>query len=235
MLPQLPLHIPIIFVLTAVLCAIFFLSAIWNSSNPRTKKWTHTWMLGFLFWLIFLSVLAVNGYFMDRKSSPPHVAVPVIIFMSVIAFSFLIPRFRKALDSLSLESLTWLHIVRVPVEICLYWLFLEKQVPESMTFSGINFDIITGISAPVLAWAYFRREIIRNRVLLIWNILGIILLLIIVVRAVGAVPSPNQLWDFEQPNYAVLHFPFIWLPGFIVPLVLWSHLISVRRLTMKTV
>jgi hypothetical protein len=234
MLPQLPIYIPFVFVLTAVLCIVFFLSAIWKSTHLGTKKWTHAWMLGLLFWLIFLSVLAVNGYFMDRKSSPPHVAVPVIIFMSVIALSFLIPRFRKALDTLSLESLTWLHIVRIPVEICLYWLFLEKQVPESMTFTGINFDILTGLSAPIIAWAYFRKEIIRKRVLLIWNFIGIILLLIIVVRAVGAVPSPNQLWDFEQPNFAVLHFPLVWLPGVIVPLVFWSHLISIRRLTMKT-
>lgn len=233
MLPGIPFYITLTFVLTTVLTTIFFLSSFWKSNLPKTKKWTHAWMLGLLFWLIFLSVLAVNGYFMDRKSTPPNVAIPVIIFMSVIGISFLIPRFRRVLDSLSLESLTWIHVVRIPVEICLYWLFLEKQVPESMTFSGINFDILSGLSAPIIAWAYFKREMIGPRVLLVWNFICLVLLFVVVIRAVGAVPSPNQHWDFEQPNFAVLHYPFIWLPGFIVPLVFWSHLISIRRLTMK--
>jgi hypothetical protein len=233
MLPDIPFYVTLIFILSAIATGALFIIAIGKSDNPRTKKWTHAWMLGFLFWLIFLSVLAVNGYFMDRKATPPNVAVPVMIFMSVIALSFLIPAFRRAIDSLSLETLTWLHIVRIPIEFCLYWLFLEKQVPESMTFSGINFDILSGLTAPLIAWAYFRKEMLKPSALLVWNFLCLGLLFVVVIRAVGAVPSPGQLWDFQQPNFAVLHFPFVWLPGFIVPLVFWSHLIAIRRLTRK--
>ncbi|HVF96549.1 MAG TPA: hypothetical protein VM871_04480, partial [Flavisolibacter sp.] len=35
---------------------------------------------------------------------------------------------------------------------------------------------------------------------------------------------------FDQPNIAVLYFPFIWLPSFIVPVVLLSHLVCIRQL-----
>ncbi|MDZ4751758.1 MAG: hypothetical protein SGI87_09105 [Flavobacteriales bacterium] len=233
MLPDIPLYLTITFILTAFFTVGIFASGFWESKNPKTKRWTHTLLLGVLFWMIFLSVLAINNYFIDRKATPPHVAIPVFISLGIILISFGLPRFRRTLDSISLESLTWLHVVRIPVEISLYWLFLEKQVPESMTFSGINFDILSGITAPIVVWAYFKREIIGSKILLLWNVLSLALLFIIVIRAFGAAPSPIQKWDFEQPNYAVLHFPFIWLPGVIVPLVFWSHLIAIRRLVLK--
>jgi hypothetical protein len=35
---------------------------------------------------------------------------------------------------------------------------------------------------------------------------------------------------FDQPNIAVLYFPFNWLPSCIVPLVLLSHLAAIRQL-----
>ena len=45
---------------------------------------------------------------------------------------------------MNLRILTLLHIVRVPVEIVLYWLFISKAIPGLMTFNGRNFDILAG-------------------------------------------------------------------------------------------
>jgi hypothetical protein len=39
-----------------------------------------------------------------------------------------------------------------------------------------------------------------------------------------------QQFGFDQPTVAVLYFPFIWLPGIVVPLVYFSHLVAIRRL-----
>jgi len=47
-------------------------------------------------------------------------------------------------------------------------------------------------------------------------------------------PSPIQKIAFEQPNIAILYFPFCWLPTFIVPIVLFSHLVAVRKLVLRT-
>ena len=74
-----------------------------------------------------------------------------------------------------------------------------------------------------------------RKALLVWNILGLLLLLNIVVIAVLSAPFRFQLLGFEQPNIAILYFPFIWLPCCIVPLVLFSHLAAIRQLTRKKV
>lgn len=49
-------------------------------------------------------------------------------------------------------------------------------------------------------------------------------------NALFSTPSPIQQFAFEQPNIAILNFPFSWLPTFIVPLVLFGHLASIRKL-----
>jgi glycerol-3-phosphate acyltransferase PlsY len=56
------------------------------------------------------------------------------------------------------------------------------------------------------------------------------LLLNIVVNAVLSLPYPFQQFAFDQPNVAVLYFPFTWLPCFIVVIVLYSHLAAIRKL-----
>ena len=56
------------------------------------------------------------------------------------------------------------------------------------------------------------------------------LLLNIVFIAIFSAPFSFQKFAFEQPNIAVLFFPFSWLPAFIVPVVLFCHLASIRQL-----
>ena len=137
------------------------------------------------------------------------------------------PSGKRLINTLSLKKLTYLHIIRIPVEIGLYYLFLEKAIPQSMTFDGQNFDVIAGITAPFVA--YYSDKIGRKG-LLIWNFVCLALLLNIVVTAFLSAPSPFQQLAFDQPNIAILYFPFSWLPTFIVPVVLFAHLASIRKL-----
>ena len=137
---------------------------------------------------------------------------------------------RQFIDSLPLKNLTYLNIVRIPVEIVLYWLFLNKVVPELMTFEGRNFDILAGISAPIIAYFGFTKSKLSRKTILIWNFICLGLLLNIVLNAFFSAPSPIQKFAFDQPNIAILNFPFSWLPTFIVPIVLFGHLTSIRQL-----
>jgi hypothetical protein len=134
------------------------------------------------------------------------------------------------MDGLPLAHLTYLHVVRIPVEIVLYLLFINHTVPELMTFEGRNLDIISGVSSPLIAYFGIAKGKPKKTLLLIWNFICLGLLFNIVIHAVLSAPFPFQQFAFDQPNIAVLHFPFIWLPTFIVPLVLFSHLTSIRQL-----
>jgi len=113
------------------------------------------------------------------------------------------------------------------VELVLWWLMLYGKVPELMTFEGRNFDIIAGITAPIVAYFCFTRKAWNIKVALVWNYLGLVLLLNIIINALLSAPLPFQQFAFDQPNIGLLHFPFIWLPAFVAPVVLFSHLANI--------
>lgn len=130
--------------------------------------------------------------------------------------------------------LTYLHTIRIPVEFVLYWLFLSQAVPELMTFAGRNFDIIAGITAPIIAYFGLKKHKIPKTVVLIWHFICLGLLLHIVVNAFLSAPSSVQKFAFDQPNIAILYFPFSGLPTFIVPVVLFCHLAAIRQLLHRS-
>ena len=104
------------------------------------------------------------------------------------------------------------------------------MVPELMTFEGRNFDILAGITAPFMAYFVFEKKKLGRQTLLIWNFICLGLLANIVINALLSAPFPFQQFAFEQPNIAILNFPFSWLPTFVVPMVLFGHLVSIRQL-----
>lgn len=227
---SLPQHITLVFILTTLIGFIISVLSVAFSENKRLSRKATIIALLLMMWLIFQSTLALNGWYMDRLAKPPHILFPLVVNLALIVMAFVVPLGKKFIDHISIKTLVWIHLVRIPVELCLYWLAQNKQVPWSMTFEGFNFDIVFGISAPIFIYLFFYKKKISEKVFLIWNVLGLISVLAIFIRAAGAVPSPIQLWDFNQPNYAILHFPFIWLPSFLVMAVILTHLIAIRRL-----
>jgi len=185
-------------------------------------------------WMALVSIPAVAGFFLNTHTLPPRMLLLVGPGLLTIAILFFTRRGRQFLDGLDVSQLTLLHIVRVPVELTLFSLFMAKMIPQIMTFEGWNFDIISGLTAPVVYWLVFRWKVLGRKTLIAWNLLCLALVLNIVGIAILAVPTPFQQIAFEQPNTGVLYFPFVWLPGIVVPLVILSHLAALR-LTINSI
>jgi hypothetical protein len=224
MIQNLPLYIVIVFILTTLLTVGIFQYAMKRGSfSSSTTKFLS---FALPFWLIFQATVAYFGIYTAQPLRIPFFAVLPAIITIICLFIFS----REWIAKLPLQTLTLIHIVRIPVELCLLWLFQSGQVPQIMTFEGINFDILSGITAPILAFAAFRNGKTERVPLIVWNISTLILLAVIVRTAVLSIQSPLQQFGFDQPNVAVLYFPFVWLPAVIVPIVLFSHLASLFQL-----
>lgn len=225
MLSGLSSYITIIFLLTVALTGIFLLSSTRNKAIVAVVIFT---------WLALTGLLAWRGFYTDTSSMPPKLSfavVPVVVFIILLLVT---KKGRIFCNSLDLRMLTLLHVVRIPVELVLYWLAANKAVPELMTFEGRNFDILSGISAPIIYLICFKGQTVKNKgLLLAWNFICLALLFNIVIHAILAAPFPFQQFAFGQPNIAVLYFPFTWLPAFIVMAVLFSHLVAIKRLLKK--
>lgn len=179
-------------------------------------------------WLVLQGILAYSGFYLDTKSLPPRFALAIVPALAGIVILVTTQKGKAFTDRLLLPELTLLHVVRIPVEIVLFALCIHKAVPEMITFEGNNFDIISGITAPLI-W-YFVRQGLNYKFIIAWNVVCIILLANVVITAILAAPFAFQQLSFDQPTVAILYFPFVWLPACIVPLVLFSHIAAIRRL-----
>jgi hypothetical protein len=102
-----------------------------------------------------------------------------------------------------------------------------------MTFEGRNFDILSGITAPIIAYWCFKSQKPKYKILLLWNFICLGLLINIVINGLLSAPLPFQQFAFDQPNVALMYFPFVWLPCCVVPIVLISHLASIRKILFE--
>lgn len=224
MLYQVPLYVSVVFGLTTLLTTWLF----WRAANH--SKTALAVLLG---WLLLQGVVSLSGFYLKTNSLPPRFPALAIPPLLVLIGMLSTKNGRHFIDSLRLDRLTVLHVIRIPVEIMLFWLFVGKTVPESMTFEGRNFDILSGLTAPVIYYFAFVRKALPRPVLLVWNLICLGLLINIVATAVLSLPSPFQQQAFNQPNIAILYFPFVWLPSVVVPVVLLAHVSAIRQLIRK--
>ncbi len=223
MIDYLPDYISWMFILIT-LATLYILFYIIRSVDGQTG------FIAFLLivvWLTVIGKLAQDNYFMDFQSTIPRFLLAFPPMLIVIIGLFIVKNSRAYIAKMPIELLTYLSLIRIPVELVLWWLMLYGKVPELMTFEGRNFDIIAGITAPVVAFFCFTRKVWSIKVALVWNILGLVLLLNIIINALLSAPLPFQQFAFDRPNIGLMYFPFIWLPAFVAPVVLFSHIANI--------
>ena len=221
MLQNIPIYLHLLMYL-GIAIALF---GLLKSSKAKKEV---LWVSAFL--LAIQSILSFSGFYLKTDSLPPHFPLLIIPSIGVILYLFISQKGKTWLDGLDAKWLVLLHILRIPIEFMLLGLFLHKALPEIMTFEGLNFDILAGISAPFIYYFYYVKKRLNKKVVIIWNVVCLALLINILVIAIFSVDWPFQKFGFNQPNKAILQFPFSFLPGYVVPVVLFSHLVSLRTL-----
>lgn len=185
-----------------------------------------------LAWLALHACMAFLGFYENTHTLPPRLFFALFpTILGGLLWVLLSPA-AVFLKNVNLERLHYIHIVRIFVEIFfLHALYLKGYIAQELTYEGNNFDIIPGVTAPLMALLFFTWRLIPQRLLLWWNIFAMLTLFFTISQAILSAPSPFQQFSFHQPTVAVFHFPFVWLPCMVAPLVLISHFISIKLLS----
>lgn len=213
----------ILFIITVIITVWLFF---------RSAKYPPMLIAVITIWIILQSALGLNGFYTEWNAVPPRFILLIAPAVVCIIILLLTKQGRQFADNLNIKTLTLLHVIRIPVEITLYYLSVAKLIPRSMTFEGSNFDIISGITAPLIYYFVFVAKKISSKVFLMWNLLCLGLLLNVVITAILSAKTPFQQFAFDQPAICIAYFPFVLLPGVIVPIVLFSHLVIIRKLLL---
>jgi hypothetical protein len=229
---KIPNYIAIIFIVSTIATLLIVYWVVKNALEENIRKKRLIIVMILFFWLFLQAFLSYkNIYINDLDSLPPKIflfgVLPNII---TIILLFKSRAGQSFIDALSIEKLTYLNIVRIPIEVVLFQLFFHNAIPQIMTYYGWNFDIIFGITAPFVIYFGFIKKHIDKKTLLWWNIIGLCFLIFIFIIALLSAPFPLQCFAINQPNIGLLYFPFSWLPTFIVPIVIFAHLVSIRQL-----
>ncbi|RFP66612.1 hypothetical protein D0N36_02595 [Hymenobacter lapidiphilus] len=220
-MPPVPLALDLAFILTALALGLLLRAA------PRHRL---ALMASLGLWLLGQAALALSGFYTVTDTLPPRFALvvgpPLLGLLALLAMV----RGRRFLDGLRPDWLTLLHVVRIPVELVLWALYYYRAVPRLMTFGGRNWDILMGVTAPLVYYLAFRRGRFGRAGLVVWNVAGLLLLGNIVRLGLLSAPGPFQQFSFEQPNVALQNFPYVWLPAFVVPVVLLAHVAALWQL-----
>lgn len=182
-------------------------------------------------WVAATGLLGVSGLLARFVLPPPLLFV---LFAGVVLAVALVrsPAGERLAMHVPLAWLVGFQAFRIPVELMLHQLHVEGVIGVQMTYAGLNFDIVTGVSAVVVA-ALLAVERCPVWLVWLWNVVGLGLLITIVSIAVLSMPLPFRQFD-GPANTMVAGLPFVWLPTMIVLAALTGHLLLFRRLRAGT-
>jgi small-conductance mechanosensitive channel len=180
-------------------------------------------------WLLGTALIAASGGLRWFDATPPPFAA---LALAVGAVGIGVPYSRLGtllVRGLPLWALVGFQVFRVPLELVMHRAYVEGVMPVQMSYSGRNYDILSGITAGVLGF-WLARGRVPRWVVAVWNLFGFALLVNIV--AIAVVSTPLFRWFGEERlNTFVTYPPFVWLPAVLVTAALMGHILVWRWLS----
>ena len=182
-------------------------------------------------WMAGTGMVAASGVLRDWERTPPPIGM-LVAAITALAFGMAYSPFGSRIAStMPLWVLVLVQAFRLPLEVAMHAMYVRGVMPVQMSYTGLNFDIVTGATAiPVALLAATGRA--GPRLIAAWNIVGLGLLVNVVTVAILATPRFRYFGD-DHLNIWVTYPPFVWLPAVMVLAALAGHLLIFRALVRQ--
>ena len=208
----------------AVAMAVLFLIAVFFAVR-RHAVLAALVLMGVMFGEI---ALAHSGLFQRWDLLPPPFML-MFVPLTVLTVRLALSRFGETLAmSLPFVVLIGAQAFRMPLELVMHQAALEGVMPPQLSFAGYNFDLVTGASAIIVS-GLLALQLAPRFLIGIWNFMGLALLATIVGLALASMPI-LQLFGPDKVNTWITYAPFVWLPGVLVQMALFGHILVWRKL-----
>lgn len=223
--------------MVAVLAFLFILALrkadVGSEDKSTTTRWTIIGILIVAAWLGVSTLLAESGILREFERRPPPFLLMAFGFTFATAFLAFSPVGTRLVNGAGIAGLVAFQAFRIPVELWLHRLYQEGVVPVQMTYSGRNFDILSGILGLGLG-LWLQRGKPPRWTIWLFNVVGLALLINIVTIAILSAPVPMRRFFNEPANTFVADWPFVWLPAFLVQAAWFGHLLVFRWLRRQS-
>ena len=174
-------------------------------------------------YFIIFNVVVLSG--LPAKHIIPIVPLLFISLLGLYIYLALSEVGTKTVATFSPAVLIGFQVFRLPLELVLHQWASVGTVPVTMTWTGQNFDIVTGvlslISIPFLKGS---RKLASTV-----NVIGFLLLLNVLRVVVMSSPLPFS-WPLENPLQLIFYYPYCLIAPLFVGPALFGHIVAFRKL-----
>lgn len=210
----------------AILLAVLY--ALLLAVHVAYRSFKVTALAGVLLgiWLGIQSALVASGRMASLPlNGLPFFFGPVLVVAGGLGLS---PVGARLAATIPLAALVGFQAFRLPLELVLHAWFKQGTIPETMTWSGQNWDIISGTLALVCAPFAHRHPAVPR----LFNIIGLALLLNVMGTAIKSSPVPFG-WNIKPKLLLAYHLPYALIGPICVGGALFGHLVLTRALWSK--
>jgi hypothetical protein len=179
-------------------------------------------------WLWVTAGISLSGVLTRFDMEPPPFAILIAATFALSVYA----GFSHVGATLARVPLAWLvglNAFRLPLELAMHEAARQRVMPEQMSFTGWNFDILTGVSALLLSPLIASGRVSRAMVA-VWNAAGALLLANVVTIALLSTPVIRAFGKGRHMNTFVAFFPYVWLPAVLVAAAIILHIVIWRVL-----
>ena len=181
------------------------------------------------------ALAAASGLLRRFDTVPPPMAIMIVAVLGLGFIVGLSSIGRSVAADVPFVTLIGLQAFRLPLELVMHRAATLGIMPTELSYSGYNFDIVTGAGALAL-WALLRAGArVPTWSVWAWNLYGIWCLGAIAFIAVATSPMVRLFGDDPRHvNTFVLYFPYVWLPAVLVTIAVAGHVVITRKLVPTT-
>jgi len=226
---------PLLTIICLAIIAYGLHLALHNTNFERRKKQRILFgtIICFALWVTVLTVLSYKGFFANFTSLPPRPVIAMLLPMPIILLISFSSTGTQILQAVPAHWLILIQSFRILVELLIWLAVLANKFPIQMSFEGRNFDILSGVLALGATYLVVRDAQAAPKIMIAFNVIGIVLLLNILIVALLSMPTTFRYFMNEPSAASVAQFPFILLPGILVPIAYSFHIFSLRQLFVK--
>jgi hypothetical protein len=209
---------------------VFFLSSM-LSSTVRQRALVAAAFAGWFCLVLFAGATGALGPL--SVIGPPGLGLAVLIPIVVLSGLVLgTTRGRELVGRAPLAALVGVHSVRV-LGISFVMLYWAKRLPAPFALEAGWGDVAVGVMAiPLALWLARDAGAVPRGLIRLWNALGVMDLLVALTLGMTSSPGPLRLFHGEPSSAIMTTVPWILIPCFLVPSMLFTHLCTFYRLRM---
>jgi len=211
------------------LLSAMMLSSVWGiiSQAAKKQKLLTRYLIGVALWLIYIVILSSYGL-LDEFGLPPRIPL-LVVLPAIIIFWIATSQqlFKQAIVKTPLAFPIYIQSFRIIVELLIYGAYWNDVLPREVTFHGTNYDILVGISAPLVGYLV-TKKIIGTRGLWVWNVVALFVLSLTVYTFISSHYFADSSLSMENRQFVYL--PYLLLPAILLPFAIFYHIVSIKQI-----